>query len=70
MSKPVKRKATLVLINSVGFVIVRHVYLAEYFLKPTYQGSFTKHLVVKFIPKGCRNIVGYGYEQIAVFEGW
>lgn len=70
MQHIVNQKATMVIMNAVGLVVVRHVTIKRIEHRAKYQNSTSKTLCVWFTEKGKRKTVGYSYEQVAIFEGW
>lgn len=63
-------KATLILINSVGFPVCRHITVKKAEIKSTeYQ---KKNLQLKYVEKGKRKITGTWYREneMALAAGW
>ena len=64
------KKATMVIMNSIGLVVVRHVTLVDMKLQKPYQSAFNYNLAIWSIEKGKRSPKGFQYDQVAIFEGW
>lgn len=64
------KKATMLIMNSIGLIVVRHVTLSDIQLKKPYQSAYYYNLAVYFTEKGKRKVTGFQYDQIAIFEGW
>ncbi len=64
------KKATMVIMNSLGLVVVRHVTLVEMKLRKPYQSAFYYDLAVWLSAKGQKSVLGFQYDEIAIFEGW
>ena len=64
------KKATMVIMNSLGLVVVRHITLIDMQLRKPYQSAFYYDLVVWLSAKGQKSVLGFRYDEIAIFEGW
>ena len=65
-----KVKATMIVENSMGLTVVRHVWLFGYYSKDRYQGSYTYGLCPIYTIKGKRKRLCYKLERVVLCEGW
>lgn len=67
---PFKIKATILLENTFGIIVARHVWLKKTYFEKVNGSFYNQKLVAIYTPKGKKKKVGFRFEKAVIAKGW